>query len=63
VTLTQGWEQHPVLSQRDTSKSTLEEQLPTLIQVLEIGKAEAEWTRRGRAPLGHPRGPLERGQQ
>jgi len=46
VTLTQGWEQHPVLSQRDTSKSTLEEQLPTLIQVLEIGKAEAKWTRK-----------------
>ena len=46
VTLTRGWEQHPVLSQRDTSKSTLEEQLPTLIQVLEIGKAEAEWTRK-----------------
>lgn len=46
VTLTQGWEQHPVLSQRDTSKSTLEDQLPALIRVLEIGQAEADWARK-----------------
>jgi len=32
VTLTRGWEQHPVLSQRDTGKSTLEDQLPALIR-------------------------------
>jgi hypothetical protein len=46
VTLTRGWEQHPVLTQRDSGRSTLEEQLPALIRVLEIGKAEAEWTRK-----------------
>lgn len=45
VTLTQGWEQRLVLSQRDSSRSTLEDQLPALIRVLEIGKAEAEWER------------------
>lgn len=43
VTLTQGWEQRPVLSQRDSGRSTLEGQLPALIRVLEISKAEAEW--------------------
>ena len=36
----------PVLSQRDTGKSTLEDQLPALIQVLEIDKAESEWARK-----------------
>jgi hypothetical protein len=46
VTLTRGWEQHPVLSQRDTGKSTLEDQLPALIRVLEIGQAEADWARK-----------------
>lgn len=46
VTLTQGWEQHPVLSQRDTGKSILEDQLPALIRMLEIDKAEAEWARK-----------------
>jgi len=45
VTLTRGWEQHPVLSQRDTGKSTLEDQLPALIRSLEIDKAEADWAR------------------
>ena len=45
VTLTRGWEQHPVLSQRDTGKSTLEGQLPALIRLLEIDKAEADWAR------------------
>jgi hypothetical protein len=43
VALTRGWEQHPVLSQRDTGKSTLEDQLPALIRLLEIDKAEADW--------------------
>lgn len=46
VTLTRGWEQRPVLSQRDSGRSTLEDQLPALIRVLEIGKAEAEWARK-----------------
>jgi hypothetical protein len=46
VTLTRGWEQHPVLTQRDSGRSTLEDQLPALIRLLEIGKAEAEWTRK-----------------
>jgi len=46
VTLTRGWEQHPVLSQRDSGKSTLEDQLPALIRVLEINKAEDEWARK-----------------
>ena len=46
VTLTQGWEQRPVLSQRDSGRSTLEDQLPAFIRVLEIGKAEAEWARK-----------------
>jgi hypothetical protein len=45
VTLTRGWEQHQVLSQRDTGKSTLEDQLPALIRLLEIDKAEAGWAR------------------
>lgn len=45
MTLTRGWEQHPVLSQRDTGKSTLEDQLPALIRSLEIDKAEADWAR------------------
>ena len=46
VTLTRGWEQYPVLSQRDTGRSTLEDQLPALIRLLEIDKAEAEWARK-----------------
>ncbi|HEV3380689.1 MAG TPA: hypothetical protein VG142_06885 [Trebonia sp.] len=46
VTLTQEWEQRPVLTQCDTGKSTLEDQLPALIRVLEIDKAEAEWARK-----------------
>ena len=45
VTLTRGWEQHPVFSQRDTGKSTLEDQLPALIRLLEIDRAEAGWAR------------------
>ena len=46
VTLARGWEHHPVLSQRGTGKSTLEDQLPALIRVLEIGEAEADWARK-----------------
>lgn len=46
VTLTRGWEQHPVLSQRDSGRPTLEDQLPALIRVLGIGKAEAEWAQK-----------------
>jgi hypothetical protein len=42
VTRTRGWEQRPVLSQRDTGRSTLEDQLPALIRLLEIDEAEAE---------------------
>src|ERR1700722_4994018 len=38
--------QHPVLSQRDTGKSTLEDQLPSLVRVLEIGQAEADWAQK-----------------
>ena len=50
MTLTRGWEQHPVLSQRDTGKSTLEDQLPALIRALEIGQAEADWARKECGP-------------
>jgi hypothetical protein len=46
VTLTRGWEQHPVLSQRDTGKSTMEDHLAALIRVLEIGQAEADSARK-----------------
>jgi hypothetical protein len=46
VTLMRGWEQHPILSQRDTGKSTLEDRLPALIRVLEIAEAEADWARK-----------------
>jgi hypothetical protein len=42
VTLTRGWEQHPVLRQRDTGKSTMKDQLPFIVRVLEIGQAEAD---------------------
>jgi hypothetical protein len=43
-------EQGPDLSiklplQRDTGKSTLEDQLPALVRVLEIGQAESDWAR------------------
>lgn len=46
VTLTREREQHPILSQRDTGKSTLKDQLPALIRELEIGQAEADWARK-----------------
>ena len=37
VTVTRGWEQHPVLSQRDTGKSTLEHRLPGLTPLTACG--------------------------
>lgn len=46
VTLTRGWERPPVLSQRDTGRSTLEDQLSAFIRLLEIDKAEAEWAQK-----------------
>jgi len=48
VTLTRAWEHHPLLSQRDSGRSTLGDQLPALIRVLEAGQAEAEWAREKR---------------
>jgi hypothetical protein len=46
VTLTPGWERQPILSQRDSGRATLEDQLPALVRVLEVGEAEAEWARK-----------------
>lgn len=43
--LTKTWEQQPILSLRDTDEATLEEQLPTFIQRLEIFEAKAHWAR------------------
>jgi hypothetical protein len=36
----------------DADRATLEDQLPALVHVLEIGEAEAEWARRARSPAG-----------
>lgn len=46
VTLTRGWEKQPILSQRDAGGVTLEDQLPALVHVLEVGEAETEWARK-----------------
>ncbi|MET8424850.1 hypothetical protein [Nocardia sp. NPDC004860] len=46
LTLTKAWEQQPILTLRDTTEHTLEEQLATLIRTLEIAEAEAEWKRK-----------------
>jgi hypothetical protein len=46
VTLSRGWEDRAILSQRDTTGATLEVQLPALVRTLEIGEAEAEWARK-----------------
>lgn len=46
VTLTRGWEQRPVLSQRDTAGVPLEDQLPLLFRDLEATEAEAAWARK-----------------
>ncbi|NKS82100.1 hypothetical protein GS530_13970 [Rhodococcus hoagii] len=43
--LTKTWEQQPILSLRDTDEATLEEQLPTFIQRLEVFEAGAHWAR------------------
>ncbi|MBW0252602.1 hypothetical protein [Cellulomonas sp. PS-H5] len=45
VTVEKAWEQQAVLTLRDTSGATLEEQLPTFIRQLEIAEAEAVWAR------------------
>lgn len=54
---------HPVLSQRDTGKSTLEDQLHALIRLLKIDKAKAEWARKRKSARGHPQGTLGGGQE
>src|SRR5450756_1999105 len=52
VTLTRGWEQHPVLSQRDTGKSTLEDQLPALIRCARSARLRAgSWSSRVDLPV------------
>lgn len=43
--LTKTWEQQPILSLCDTDEATLEEQLPTFMQRLEIFEAGAHWAR------------------
>lgn len=45
LTLTKPWEQQPILRLFDTDEATLEQQLPTFIQRLEISEAEALWAR------------------
>jgi hypothetical protein len=39
------WDARPILTLRDSSSVTLEEQLPVLVHVLETGEAEARWAR------------------
>lgn len=45
VTITKRWEDRTILSLSDTPGRSIEEQLPTLIQKLEIAEAEADWSR------------------
>lgn len=45
VTITKAWDDQTVLSLQDTAGASLEEQLPVLIRKLEIGEAEADWSR------------------
>lgn len=45
LTLTKPWDHQPILSLRDTGEATLEEQIPTFIQRLEISEAQAHWAR------------------
>lgn len=45
VTITKLWEDQTILSLCDTPGASIEEQLPTLIQKLEIAEAEADWSR------------------
>jgi hypothetical protein len=46
VTVVKAWEHRAVATQHDTSRSTLEDQLPALIRTLETIEAEAEWDRK-----------------
>jgi len=41
-----AWQDHTVLTQRDTGGATLEDLLPALIRVLETSEAEAQWARK-----------------
>lgn len=45
VTISKVWEDQLIFSLQDTEDATLEDQLPMLIRKLEIGEAEAEWSR------------------
>lgn len=45
LTLAKCWEQQSILRLYDTDEATLEEQLPTFIQRLEVSEAEAHWAR------------------
>ncbi|TJZ80435.1 hypothetical protein FCG67_03825 [Rhodococcus oryzae] len=45
LTLTKQWDRQSILSLRDTGETTLEEQIPTFIQRLEISEAQAHWAR------------------
>jgi hypothetical protein len=46
VKLSRKWEDETILSIRDELGAPIEDQLPTLIRTLEIGEAEAEWSRK-----------------
>lgn len=46
VRLSKKWEEPTVLSVRDEPGAPIEDQLPTLIRLLEISEAEAEWSRK-----------------
>jgi hypothetical protein len=41
-----AWQDHTVLTRRDTGGTTLEDQLPALIRDLQISEAEAQWARK-----------------
>lgn len=49
VEIGKQWQAETVLSIRDTSGASLEEQLPTLMHQLEIAEAEAAWSRQEEA--------------
>lgn len=46
VTITKPWKDEAILSLRDSSDESIEEKLPTLIHILEIAEAEADWSHR-----------------
>lgn len=46
ASVTRTSDTRPVLTLRDTSGATLEEQLPALVRALETGEAEAQWARK-----------------